>query len=68
MEWEFEVITEVYTGKDGRILAGTSNTTLVLSCDIIAATQEHTMNAEVEEFCPKRKWPRINDQGLTIKL
>ena len=68
MEWKFEIITEVYTGIDGQILAGTSNATLVLSCDIIAATQEHTMNAEVEEFCPERKWPSINDQGLTIKL
>ena len=46
-------------------LAGTSSTTLALSCDIIAATQEHRMSAEVEELLLRRKWPRINDETIT---
>ena len=36
---------------------------LELSCDIVAPTQEHTINEEAEEFRPKRNVSKIHDLG-----
>ena len=74
---ETGIITEVYPGRDGKVRAfslraGKSGRAIQhmypfeLSCDITAPTEEHTMNAEAEEFRPRRNvtetsWVRINN-------
>ena len=63
VHWKLRIITELYPGRDSkvktvRLRAGKSYLEraiqhlypLELSCDITAPTQEHTMNAEAEEF------------------
>ena len=72
-QWKLGIITEPYPGRYGKVVAvifrdGKSYLEraiqhlypLEVSCDITAPTEEHTMNAEVEKF-----WPRRNVSEIT---